>query len=92
MPPAGKVTVLGGCGCEACDQLATYVAWLDDRIDDELTGQSQDVDVDLVLLSQPLHIVRPLSLVGDLGAISTPESREARLAGGASEPDRAPPC
>jgi len=54
--PSGEVSVLGRRSCEARDQLAAYVARLDNAVDDQLTGQPQDVDVDLVLLAEPIDV------------------------------------
>jgi hypothetical protein len=45
VPTTGEMSVLGGCGCEAGDQLAAYLSRLDDGINDQLARQPQDVDV-----------------------------------------------
>jgi hypothetical protein len=45
VPTSGEMSVLGGCGCEAGDQLAAYLSRLDDGINDQLARQPQDVDV-----------------------------------------------
>ena len=45
----GEVTVLADRGGVAGDQLVAQLVRLDDRVDDELAGQPDDVDVLLVL-------------------------------------------
>ena len=61
---AGEVPVLAAGGGEPADQLGAQLARLDDRVDHQLAGQPDDVDVPLVLRALRGDERRPLGLVG----------------------------
>ena len=51
MPAPGEVAVLAGRRGEARDQLGAQFTGFDDRVDDQLAGQPDQVDVALVLVA-----------------------------------------
>src|SRR3954451_19380315 len=65
VPPAGERPVLGPVRRQPSDELGPQVLRLDDRIDDELAGKPDDVDVGVVLVAQLLDERGPLALVVD---------------------------
>src|SRR4051794_33991971 len=65
VPSTREAAVFRCAHREPLDQLRAQVLRLDDRIDDELAGKMQDVDVLVVLRAFSLDELRPLRIVLD---------------------------